>query len=103
MSITERRMPLGGAEVDEAPIGQQEEAPPVGHQVFAGERPHLAGRGRLRLERSELELVVEVAGVGEDRAVAHLGKSVAPHTFRFPVAAMKISPTSAATAAVVTR
>ena len=31
------------------------------------------------------------------------GKSAAPHTFRLPVAAMKISPTSAAFDAVATR
>jgi hypothetical protein len=81
---------LRGAEADEAPIGQEEEAPPVGHQV-------LRVKGRTSREEEacdssgELELIVEVARVGEDRPIAHLGKSAAPHTFRLPVAAMTIS------------
>ena len=64
-------MALRGAEVHEAPISQHVDATPVRHQVLARERPNLARRGRLLLQRTELELVVEVAGVGEDRAVGH--------------------------------
>ena len=64
-----------------------------------GERPHLATAHRLRLERAELELVVEMAGVGQDRAVRISGKWATPKTLRLPVALMKMSPSAAAASA----
>ena len=67
------RMALGGGQVDDAAVGQQVEAPAVGEAVLA--RPGDAPRGRRRLgqlgQLGEVELDVEVAGVGQQRAVLH--------------------------------
>ena len=50
-------MPLGGAEVDEATIGQDVDAPAVGHHVLTREGSHLARGDCLLLQGAELELV----------------------------------------------
>ena len=55
------------------------------------------------LQGRQLELVVEVAGVGEDRAVRIDGKWPRPKTLRLPVAVMKTSPIRAAASAFITR
>ncbi len=67
----ERRMALGGGEIDEPPVGNQVEAPPVGERELLDELPRLPRLDGHVAQRRDLDLDVEVAGVGEDRAVFH--------------------------------
>src|SRR5712692_4246634 len=64
-----RRVPLGGREVHQAPFGQDDDAAPVAEAVFLDERPQLAAALGLRCEEAQVDLVVEVPGVRDDRAV----------------------------------
>ncbi len=66
-----RRMAFGGAQIDQAALGCDQDAASVRHAILVQ-----VGTNRLRaaghlLERSQLEFDIEVAGVGEDRPVAH--------------------------------
>ena len=67
----ERGMALGGGEVDEPAVGDEVEPPPVGERELLDELARLARLRRERLQRRDVDLDVEVAGVGEDRAVLH--------------------------------
>ena len=65
-----RRMALAGREVDDAPGGQQVQAPPA-EVVLLDERQDVADVDRDRAQGVEVDLHVEVPGVGQDRAVLH--------------------------------
>src|SRR5438876_468606 len=67
----ERRMPLGRGEVDEPAVGDEVEAAAVGERELLDELPRLLGVDSHVAQRRDLDLDVEVAGVGEDRAVLH--------------------------------
>ena len=69
MSITWRRVPLGGGEVDEPALGEQVDRAAVGERELLDELARLARLGRERAQRRDVDLDVEVTGVGEDRAV----------------------------------
>src|SRR4051794_2876469 len=66
-----RGVTLAGGEVDHAPGGQQVQPAPVGERVLLDQRPHPTGRPAGRAQRREVDLDVEVAGVGQHRAVLH--------------------------------
>ena len=67
----ERRMALGRREVHEPPLADEVDAPAVRHRELVDERACLARLDREVAERADLDLDVEVARVGEDRAVLH--------------------------------
>ena len=69
MSITCAGCPSAGGEVDEPALGEQVDLAAVGERELLDELPRLAGVGRKRAERRDVDLDVEVPGVGEDRAV----------------------------------
>ena len=71
-SITDARVALAGGEVDDAPRGEQVQPPAVGQVVLLDERAHRARPVAAgRAQRVEVDLDVEVAGVGQHRAVLH--------------------------------
>ena len=93
----ERRMALGGREVDEPAVGDQVDAAAVGERELLDELARHARLARERTQRRDLDLDVEVARVREDRAVLHqLDSARAVMTFLSPVAVQKMSPISAA-------
>ena len=63
-------MALAGGEVDDAPGGEQVQAAPA-EVVLLHERPDVADLDGGGAQGVEVDLDVEVAGVGEDRAVLH--------------------------------
>ena len=66
----ERRMPGGVAEVHEAALAQHEHAAPVGQTPLVHLRLDLDALGAGdRREAGHVDLVVEVADVGDDREV----------------------------------
>src|SRR4249919_233615 len=73
-----RRVPLRGGQVHEPPLREQVEAAPVGHfealDVLTGPRR----RDREVSQRRDVDLDIEVAGVGEDGAVLHHLEVLAP-------------------------
>ena len=72
------RVALGGAEVDQPPLGDQVEALAAEVElldVLADLADVALGQ---RAQRGQVELRVEVAGVGHDRAVAHRLEVLAP-------------------------
>ncbi len=72
MSITAAGWPSPGGEVDDAPLRQQVQAPAVRERVLLDQRQHLASAAdRQRAQVLELDLDVEVAGVGEHAPVLH--------------------------------
>ena len=66
-----RRVTLGRRQVDQAAVGEQVDAAAVRHGVLLDELAHRALLDRELLERRDVDLDVEVAGVGDDRAVLH--------------------------------
>ena len=66
-----RRVTLGRRQVDQPAFGQQVDAAAVGHGVLLDELAHRALLHRELLERRDVDLDVEVAGVGDDGAVLH--------------------------------
>ena len=63
------RVAFGGGQVDQAAFAEQIDLPPVGQGVLLDEGAHLARRrdGHL-FQRRDVDLDVEMAGVGDDRA-----------------------------------
>ena len=65
-------MPLGGREVDDSPAGEEMEPPPTPEVVALDQRAHLLRSvARQRAQVVEVDLDVEVPGVGEHGAVLH--------------------------------
>ena len=65
-------MALAGGQVHDAALGEQVQAPPVGELVLLHQRQHLApAADRERTQVLEVDLDVEVPGVGQHRAVLH--------------------------------
>src|SRR5579875_3885881 len=64
-------MPLGGREIDETPFGQQVHLPPVGIGIFIDKIAHAALFNRERLQGWNVDLIVKMAGVGDNRAIFH--------------------------------
>ena len=64
-------MALGRRQVDQPAVGQQVDAAAVGHRVLLDELAHGALLDGELLERRDVDLDVEVAGVGDDGAVLH--------------------------------
>ena len=74
-----RRVSLGGGQVDHPATREQVEPPAVGELVLIDEGAHPAcGAGGDRTQLVEIELDVEVAGVGQQRAVLHALEMLAP-------------------------
>ena len=67
----DRRMALGGGDVDEPALGEQEDPPAVGELELLDEVARLARLGGERAQRRDVDLDVEVARVADDRAVLH--------------------------------
>ena len=90
-------MALGGGEVDEPAVGEQVDPAAVRERELLDELARLARLGRERAQRRDLDLDVEVARVGEDRAVLHRARCArAAITCLSPVAVQKMSPILAA-------
>ncbi len=70
------RVALGGGEVHEAPVREDDGRTAAAQAVLVHVRAQLAAAGRERREGREVDLVVEVAGVREDRAVLERGDRV---------------------------
>src|SRR2546430_4617243 len=68
---------VGAGEVDELSLAEQEQPPAVAEPVLLDGRPDLAHAGGQLVQRLEVDLGVEVAGVGEDGAVLHGGEVLA--------------------------
>src|SRR5215217_8206755 len=66
-----RGMALGRAEVHEPPVGDEVDAPPVLEAELLDQRSSRAGLDGHLPECRDLDLDVEVAGVGENGAVLH--------------------------------
>src|SRR5207248_5920918 len=66
-----RRVALGRGQVDQAALTQQVDAPAVIEYELLDVLAHLAALLGHRLQRRNVDLHVEVAGVGYDRAVLH--------------------------------
>src|SRR5579875_2529296 len=64
-------MTLGGGKVDEAALGQQMNLPTIGIGVLVNEVTHAALVDGECFQRRNVDLVVEVAGVGDDGPVLH--------------------------------
>ena len=64
-------MALGGGEVDEPAVGDEVEAPSVGERELLDELARAPRLDRHLPQRRDLDLDVEVARVGEERAVLH--------------------------------
>ena len=64
-------MALGRGEIDQPAVCDQIQAPAAGHRELVHQSTRLAGFDREVAERSDLDLDVEVPGVGEDRTVLH--------------------------------
>ena len=72
----ERRVAGGAAEVEQAALGEDDDAVAVGEDVLVALRLDVHARGGL-LELLHLDLVVEVADVADDGVVLHLGHVLA--------------------------
>ena len=68
-------MAFGGGEVHQPAVGDQVDPAAVLELELVDELPQRARLGRERAQRRDLDLDVEVAGVGQDRAVLHLQRS----------------------------
>ena len=66
-----RRVPLGGAQVDQPPLGQQVDAAPVGERELLDILAHGAPLDGQRRQRRDVDLDVEMARVADDGAVLH--------------------------------
>src|SRR5688572_20872651 len=64
-------MALGRSEVDQTALAQKEDPSPVAELELLDEGPCHAPGDRHPLERREVDLDVEVAGVGDDRTALH--------------------------------
>jgi len=64
-------MAFGGREVDQPPFAEHVQAPPIPKLVFLHRRTNLPDSRRNGVERLEIELRVEMAGVGENGTVLH--------------------------------
>ena len=73
-----RRVPLRGGQVDEPALGEQVQAAPVGHVEALDVLPGPHRRDREVAQRRDVDLHVEVAGVGEDGSVLHHLEVLAP-------------------------
>ena len=65
------RVALGGRQVDQPPLGEQEDLAPVLEPVALDQRPRLVCRLGQLVEVALVDLDVEVAGVADDRAALH--------------------------------
>ncbi len=70
-------MPLGGGQVDQAPLAEHVDPPAVLQRELVHERPDGPPAARHRAERRQVDLDVEVAGVRQDRAVLQPAEVVA--------------------------
>src|SRR5712692_5012157 len=66
-----RGMPLRASQVDQAAFAQEEESAPIAQPVLLHRGADLTHAGRQLVERLEVDLRVEMSGVGQDSPVFH--------------------------------
>src|SRR6266567_7692006 len=66
-----RRMAFRRREIDKTPLGEQVNLPPVGIGVLIDEVAYAAFLDRQRFQCRDVDLIIEMAGVGNNRAIFH--------------------------------
>src|SRR3990172_37869 len=66
-----RRVAFRGGQVDESPLRQNVDRPPIPHPVFLYEGPDGADRSGHPLQGGDVDLHVEMSGIAHDDSVLH--------------------------------